>query len=255
MSKKTDETKEDDKKQPEGTSEKTTDGTVVDNGKPEEEKPDASRKDKETPAAPESSEALNDADEAAAPAKAESDQDERPDSEAKQEGVHNPTNVEGGVARQSEGEAVETPNDPKVDEHANDDKNPDAPQETEEEKGATIGDLVKRFDSLAKSLDAKANAELVKAVGALTDKVEKSLTDLAGRVDALEKAPAGTKTAASFTEVTKGAETSDQDDELKALVKRRDELAADPTLGTPQERAEVYAGLTKLSQQGVKIPS
>jgi phage head maturation protease len=134
-------------------------------------------------------------------------------------------------------------------------KAPEAPAEGEE-KAASIGDLKKFTEELFTKLGDHNQDQLKKALGEFTDKVEKSLTDLAGRVSKLEQQPAPSKGKASYMTVEKGDEGSGEapeftQAEVDEMVKLRDELAKDPTKGTMDERLELTKKLRKANRLGL----
>ena len=89
--------------------------------------------------------------------------------------------------------------------------------------------------------------------------IEKSIAPLKEEIETLKKQPAASKVKSTFT-VKKGedvntdpSEDASAEGKLKAefdtLNKRADELAADPNVGTPEERMQVGFKLRKLSRQ------
>jgi hypothetical protein len=113
----------------------------------------------------------------------------------------------------------------------------------------TVGDLKKFAEGLTAKLGESA---MTKAIGEMTDKVEKSMASLADRVEKLENMPAASKAKASYVEITKGDEAG-SDTDVDALLKRRDELVANPTSGTPAERIELAMALRKAQAAGAKL--
>lgn len=121
------------------------------------------------------------------------------------------------------------------------------------EKAVTLGDLKKFSEGLIAKLGDNSKEELTKALGEFTGKVEKSISSLEGRISKLEDQPAATKGKASFVDVTKGEQDAGEDAELQTVLKRRDELAANPNLGTPEERFEITKQLRKFQAAGHKL--
>jgi hypothetical protein len=129
---------------------------------------------------------------------------------------------------------------------------PAKPEETD--KAVTVGDLRKFTDSLLNKLGDNNKQELTKVLGEFSDKVEKSMTSLEGRIKNLEDQPAAPKAKASYVTVEKGkeGETASEAD-VAEMLKRRDELAANPNLGTPKERMELAQSLRKAQANGAVI--
>lgn len=129
----------------------------------------------------------------------------------------------------------------------------DAPAEAD--KAVTVGDLKKFTEGLLNKLGDNSKTELTKVLGEFSDKVEKSITSLEGRLSKLEDQPAAPKARASYVDIEKGKEGGavSEDADVQALIKRRDELAADPNLGTPAERMELAQQLRKAQANGAVI--
>jgi len=139
--------------------------------------------------------------------------------------------------------------EPKTDEAKKD----DAPAE-DAEKSVTIGDLKKFTDGLFSKLGDSNKAELTKVLGEFAGKVEKSITSLEDRMTKFENQPASPKAVASFVEIEKGAEKrTGEEVDVAALLKRRDELVANPNEGTPAERMELATQLRKAQASGAKL--
>lgn len=131
---------------------------------------------------------------------------------------------------------------------------PSAEEAAVNAKAVTVGDLKKFSDGLIAKLGDSSKEELSKMVGELTDTVTKSMTTLEGRISKLEDQPAPSKGKASFATITKGEDgAADEDAELQTVLKRRDELAANPNLGTPEERFEITKSLRKFQAAGHKL--
>lgn len=129
-----------------------------------------------------------------------------------------------------------------------------ADEAEESEKSVTLGDLRKFTDSLLSKLGDNNKADLQKALGEVVDKVEKSMASLEDRIKSLEDQPAAPKAKASYVEIEKGNEgSSSEEADVQALLKRRDELAANPNEGTPQERMALAQQLRKAQAAGHKI--
>lgn len=112
----------------------------------------------------------------------------------------------------------------------------------EGEKADGIADLAKNVETLlAKLNDSQSGAELKKVTDSFTklsDKVEKSLTLLEDRMAAIEAQPLPSKAQASYTVVAKS--DSEVVPEIDAILKRQDELIANPFDAKPGE-AEAIA--------------
>lgn len=131
--------------------------------------------------------------------------------------------------------------------------NPEAPAE-DAGKSVTVGDLRKFTDSLLAKLGDSNKEQLTKTLGEFSDKVDEKFAGLEGRISKLEDQPAASKVKASYVDVEKGKESSTvEESEVAALVKRRDELAANPQLGTPNERMELSSKLRKAQAAGFDL--
>lgn len=129
-------------------------------------------------------------------------------------------------------EDVETKTDPDADAKA-----PAGKGKTSDKKSAGADDLSKSTDNdLAKSILAG---------------VEGLIKPLSDRIEKLESTPVGSKAKPSFM-VEKGAEVEEEVSEHKTrfdtLLKRSEELARDPNVGTPTERIQVAVEMRKLSR-------
>ena len=166
-------------------------------------------------------------------------------------------------------DADESAEKPKVDEEV---ETPDAddegdPEDVEED--ANSDDDAEADDGKKgkgkKSADApmKKSTEgddLAKSILSGVEKlIEKSVAPLKEEIEQLKKQPAASKAKSTFT-VKKGEDVDgspSEDDsaegklraEFDQLNKRADELAASPTVGTPEERMQVAFKLRKLSRQ------
>lgn len=124
----------------------------------------------------------------------------------------------------------------------------------ESEKAVTVGDLKKFSEGLIQKLGESSEGKLEKTLGEFTDKVDSLIKGLEGRIKKLEDQPAVPKAKASFATITKGDEGQDAEEaDVQALVKRRDELAANPNLGTSEERFELAGKLRKAQAAGHKL--
>lgn len=142
-----------------------------------------------------------------------------------------------------------------------DDKKDKAPAKNdsksdEAEKAVTVSDLKKFTDGLITKLGDN-KADFTKMLGELNDKVEetieKAVSPLKDRISQLEDQPAASKAVASFVTIEKGENTDSEEVEVETLLKRRDELMANPSLGTPTERMELAKQLRKAQSLGAKI--
>lgn len=132
----------------------------------------------------------------------------------------------------------------------------DAAADAEDTDGE--GDAEK--SSKAEFKKSTANDDLAKSIlSGVEALIEKSVTPLKEEIERLKKQPAASKVKSTFT-VKKGEDVEDStnpsdsaEGKLKAefdtLNKRADELAADPNVGTPEERMQVGFKLRKLSRQ------
>ena len=125
-----------------------------------------------------------------------------------------------------------------------------------EEKGVSIADLAKSVETLIAKFDNSGSSELSKlsdAVSAVSDKVEKSIASLEGRIEAIEKQPVPAKTVASYVEVAKGDDNVEVEKsaEVAELIKRRDFLAEHPEAIEPMEAAKLFADLRKAQKSGL----
>lgn len=121
-------------------------------------------------------------------------------------------------------------------------------------KAVTLGDLSKFAEGLVTKLGDSQKESVTKVIGELAGKVDEQFALLKGRLEKLEDQPADPKIKSSFTEVKKGEENAAAGEgDVLEMTKRRDELAADPNLGTPEERFELAAKLRKAQAAGHKI--
>lgn len=124
---------------------------------------------------------------------------------------------------------------------------------TEEAKSAVAEDLVKSVQTLVSKLEENGSADMQKSVTEQIAKVEKSMGD---RIASLEEQlakfadmPMATKGKQSFAEVSKGGEI-EVDNDVQSLLKRQDELIANPSEGTPQERMQLASEIRKAISSG-----
>jgi phage head maturation protease len=125
----------------------------------------------------------------------------------------------------------------------------------ETDKAVTTGDLKKFTDGLINKIQDINKSELSKVLGAFSDKVEKSMASLEGRIKNIEDQPAAPTFKSSFVEVEKGKEGQalSEDVDVQTLLKRQDELVANPSLGTPKERMELAQQLRKAQANGATL--
>ncbi len=174
--------------------------------------------------------------------------------------------VETEVETPAEEEVVETPAEEEEVVEAGAEEEVETPAEGEpstteevvaEEKAVSLGDLKKFSEDLIAKLGDHTETSFQKALGELTDKVEKSVTALTDRVKALEAQPASSKVKASFVDVEKGEGAEKKSDmseaDVKELLKRRDNLAANPGQGTMDERIALTTDLRRARAAGHSI--
>lgn len=203
--------------------------TAEENGKPAEAVAEAPAEEKKAEEAP-----------AEEPAK-EEPKAEEPAAPAEAPKAEEPKKVEVKTEEAPAAPEVETPAE-------------EAATTEESEKAVTVGDLKKFTEGLISKLGDNNKQEITKVLGELTDKVEKSLSSLEGRISKLEDQPAAPKARASYVEIEKGKEgAASEEGDVQAMLKRRDELAADPNLGTPAERMELAQALRKAARNGAVI--
>lgn len=122
-----------------------------------------------------------------------------------------------------------------------DDEGVDDGKDAKGKKSADAADLKKSTEN------NELAAQILKGVGALIDEKVKPIQE---ELDALKGKPAVSKAKASFTDVEKVDKVEDkvteQKDEMDALLKRADELAESPTVGTPQERIQLAHKIRKM---------
>jgi hypothetical protein len=137
-------------------------------------------------------------------------------------------------------ETVETPAEAPVEEVA----------EVEGEKSNSMADLAKNVETLlAKLNETEGGAELKKVNDSfqkLSDKVEKSLTSLEGRISAIEAQPLPTKGKASFAIITKGEDKVDNTKE--ELEKRQEAFMANPHAAPKGEAEAIAKGFRELTR-------
>lgn len=113
-------------------------------------------------------------------------------------------------------------------------------------KSDQASDLVKNVQSLLTKLNDNQSQDLSKVsdlVSKLSDKVEKSIATLEDRIATLEKAPVALKTKASYLVEKGDSETISED--VASLVKRQEELMADPSLAKAGEMEAIYNALRR----------
>lgn len=125
------------------------------------------------------------------------------------------------------------------------------------EKSVTVGDLRKFTDSLISKIGDSNKQDLSKALGELSDEVEKTIekavAPLKDRIKQLEDQPAAITAKANYHDVVKGGDGSEDDADVTSLLKRQDELIRDPQAGTPKERMELSLALRKAQSAGANL--
>jgi hypothetical protein len=128
----------------------------------------------------------------------------------------------------------------------------------DEDKDGKKGKGKKAADAPMKK--STQNDDLAKSILSGVEKlIEKSVAPLKEEIEELKKRPAASKVKSTFA-VKKGEDVADSQDpsdsaegklraEFDSLNKRADELAADPNVGTHDERMNVAFKLRKLSRQ------
>lgn len=150
-----------------------------------------------------------------------------------------------------EDEEVETPED------AEEDEEPETPA-ADDKSGK--GGKGKKFAPKATLKKSTEQSDLVKSIlSGVGEMIEKSVTPLKEEIEQLKKQPAASKVRKTYT-VKKGEEVEDPNTpspdseegknkaEMDTLLKRADELAADPNAGTHEERLQVAFKLRKYSR-------
>lgn len=150
-----------------------------------------------------------------------------------------------------EAEEVETPEDAEEEE-------PETPAADEDKSGK--GGKQKKFAPKATIEKSTGESDLAKSIlSGVEALIEKSVTPLKEEIEQLKKQPAASKVRKTYT-VKKGEEVEDPNTpspdseegknkaEMDSLLKRADELAADPNAGTHEERLQVAFKLRKYSR-------
>ena len=150
-----------------------------------------------------------------------------------------------------EDEEVETPEDAEEEE-------PETPAADEDKSGK--GGKGKKFAPKATLKKSTGESDLAKSIlSGVEALIEKSVTPLKEEIEQLKKQPAASKVRKTYT-VKKGEEVEDPNTpspdseegknkaEMDTLLKRADELAADPNAGTHEERLQVAFKLRKYSR-------
>jgi hypothetical protein len=155
--------------------------------------------------------------------------------------------TEGDAAAEKVEEAVVVEDDAKKPEEVVEEADAKAEDDKEEKKADGATDLLKNVETLLAKLDkGQENAELRKVADSLqksVGEVVKSIDSLKDRVETLEKQPLPTK-AQRFQVVSKGEE-SEVTDDTATLLKRQDELIANPGDAKPGEMFELAQKLRK----------
>ena len=150
-------------------------------------------------------------------------------------------------------EEVETPEDTEEEE-------PETPAEDEDESGKGKGKQ-KKFAPKADIQKSTEQSDLAKMVSAAVEAgIAKAVEPLKEEIASLKKQPAASKVRKTYT-VKKGEEGVDNPNDpdpnseegqnkkkMDELLKRADELAADPSVGTHDERLKVAFELRKYSR-------
>lgn len=150
-----------------------------------------------------------------------------------------------------EDEEVETPED------AEEEEEPETPA-ADDKSGK--GGKGKKFAPKATLKKSTGESDLAKSIlSGVEALIEKSVTPLKEEIEQLKKQPAASKVRKTYT-VKKGEEVEDPNTpspdseegknkaEMDTLLKRADELAADPNAGTHEERLQVAFKLRKYSR-------
>ena len=160
-----------------------------------------------------------------------------------------------------DGNAVET------EEEAVEDEEVETPEDAEEEPETPAADdksgkggKGKKFAPKATLKKSTGESDLAKSIlSGVEALIEKSVTPLKEEIEQLKKQPAASKVRKTYT-VKKGEEVEDPNTpspdseegknkaEMDTLLKRADELAADPNAGTHEERLQVAFKLRKYSR-------
>jgi len=162
-----------------------------------------------------------------------------------------------------DGEAVETEEDAVEDEEVEtpedaEEEEPETPAADEDKSGK--GGKGKKFAPKATLKKSTGESDLAKSIlSGVEALIEKSVTPLKEEIEQLKKQPAASKVRKTYT-VKKGEEVEDSNTpspdseegknkaEMDTLLKRADELAADPNAGTHEERLQVAFKLRKYSR-------
>lgn len=144
---------------------------------------------------------------------------------------------------------AETPA-PVTEEETDDEDKDEQPDDEDKDTKGKKGKKAAGASDIKKQAD---ESELSKVIGGVIEKAVKAAVEpLQQEIDRLKKQPAVRKGKASYAEVEKAetVKTTEQEakDHFDTLQKRADELAADPAVGTPQERIQLAVQLRKASR-------
>jgi len=125
--------------------------------------------------------------------------------------------------------------------------NPDKPVDgkVDEKKSDTTTDLLKNVETLLTKLNDKQGSEtlskMAESIKSDLGKVAKSIDSLEGRLSKLEDQPLPTK-GKQYQIIGKG-EDSEVGEELSAVLKRQEEITANPSSAKPGEAEQIYKSI------------